>query len=221
MKTNRSTSTEMVFILDRSGSMGGLEADTIGGFNGMIESQKAEPGAAVVTTVLFDDRTDVIANRVPLNQVAPLTSREYFVRGCTALLDAVGNTIRRVNHAQKASPWGRPDKTIFVITTDGMENASRRYSARRVKEMIQRQKEKYGWEFLFLGANIDAVETAGHLGIAPDRAVNYHCDSVGTRLNYEVVGQAVAAVRCSAPLDEHWKDAIEEDFRKRQKSGRQ
>lgn len=220
MKTNRPTSTEMVFILDRSGSMGGLEADTIGGFNGMIESQKAEPGAAVVTTVLFDDRTDVIANRVPLNQVAPLTSREYFVRGCTALLDAVGNTIRRVNHAQKASPWGRLDKTIFVITTDGMENASRRYSARRVKEMIQRQKEKYGWEFLFLGANIDAVETAGHLGITPDRAVNYHCDSEGTRLNYEVVGQAVAAVRCSAPLDEHWKDAIEEDFRKRQKTGR-
>ena len=142
MKTNRPTSTEMVFILDRSGSMGGLEADTIGGFNGMIESQKAEPGAAVVTTVLFDDRTDVIANRVPLNQVAPLTSREYFVRGCTALLDAVGNTIRRVNHAQKASPWGRPDKTIFVITTDGMENASKHYSLAEVRRMIEKRRRR-------------------------------------------------------------------------------
>ena len=212
--------TEIVFILDRSGSMSGLEADTVGGFNAMIAKQKREPGEALISTVLFDDESVVIHDRVPVQNIAPMTERDYYVRGCTALLDAVGSTIRRVNHAQNASPWGRPDKTIFVITTDGMENASRRYSVQRVKEMIQRQKEKYGWEFLFLGANIDAVETAGHLGIAPDRAVNYHCDSVGTRLNYEVVGQAVAAVRCSAPLDEHWKDAIEEDFRRRQKKGR-
>ena len=142
-------------------------------------------------------------------------------RGCTALLDAVGGAIHHIGNIHKyARPEDVPEHTLFVITTDGMENASRRYSAQRVKEMIQRQKEKYGWEFLFLGANIDAVETAGSLGIAPDRAVNYHCDSEGTRLNYEVVGQAVAAVRCSAPLDEHWKDAIEEDFRKRQKTGR-
>ena len=129
-----------------------------------------------------------------------------------------GVTIHHIGNIHKyARSEDVPEHTLFVITTDGMENASRRYSAQQVKEMIQRQKEKYGWEFLFLGANIDAVETAGHLGIAPDRAVNYHCDSEGTRLNYEVVGQAVAAVRCSAPLDEHWKDAIEEDFRKRQK----
>ena len=139
----------------------------------------------------------------------------------TALLDAAGGAIHHIGNIHNyARPQDVPEHTLFVITTDGMENASRRYSAQKVKEMIQRQKEKYGWEFLFLGANIDAVETAGHLGIAPDRAVNYHCDSVGTRLNYEVVGQAVAAVRCSAPLDKHWKDAIEEDFRRRQKKGR-
>ena len=196
--------TELVFILDRSGSMQGLEGDTIGGFNAMIEKQKKEPGEAFVSTVLFDDRTEVLHDRVKVGEVRPITEKEYYVRGCTALLDAIGGAIHHIGN---------------IITTDGMENASRRYSARRVKEMIRRQKEKYGWEFLFLGANIDAVETAGHLGIAPDRAVNYHCDSEGTRLNYEVMGQAVSAVRCSAPLDEHWKDAIEEDFRKRQKTG--
>ena len=162
--------------------------------------------------------TEVLHDRVKVSDVQPITEKEYYVRDCTALLDAVGGAIHHIGNIHKyARPEDVPEHTLFVITTDGMENASRRYSARRVKEMIQRQKEKYGWEFLFLGANIDAVETAGHLGITPDRAVNYHCDSEGTRLNYEVVGQAVAAVRCSAPLDEHWKDAIEEDFRKRQK----
>lgn len=210
--------TELVFILDRSGSMQGLEGDTIGGFNAMIEKQKKEPGEAFVSTVLFDDQVEVLHDRVKVSDVQPITGKEYYVRGCTALLDAVGGAIHHIGNIHKyARPEDVPEHTLFVITTDGMENASRRYSARRVKEMIQRQKEKYGWEFLFLGANIDAVETAGHLGITPDRAVNYHCDSEGTRLNYEVVGQAVAAVRCSAPLDEHWKDAIEEDFRKRQK----
>ena len=155
------------------------------------------------------------------DRVKPITGEEYYVRGCTALLDAVGGAIRHIGNIHKyARPEDVPAHTLFVITTDGMENASHRYSAREVREMIRRQKEKYGWELLFLGANIDAVETAGGLGIAPDRAVNYHCDSVGTRLNYEVVGQAVAAVRCSAPLDKHWKDAIEEDFRRRQKKGR-
>ena len=214
--------TELVFILDRSGSMQGLEGDTIGGFNAMIEKQKKEPGEALVSTVLFDDRVQVLHDRLPLQRVPRMTGRDYSVRGCTALLDALGGAIRHIGNIHKyARPEDVPEHTLFVITTDGMENASRRYSAQRVKEMIRRQKEQYGWEFLFLGANIDAVETAGHLGIAPDRAVNYHCDSEGTRLNYEVVGQAVAAVRCSAPLDEHWKDAIEEDFRKRQKSGRQ
>ena len=212
--------TELVFILDRSGSMSGLETDTIGGFNSMIAKQKKEAGEALVSTVLFDNESVVIHDRLPLEDVPPMTEKEYFTLGCTALLDAVGGAIHHIGNIHKyARPEDVPEHTLFVITTDGMENASRRYSAQRVKEMIQHQKEKYGWEFLFLGANIDAVETAGHLGIAPDRAVNYHCDSEGTRLNYEVVGQAVAAVRCSVPLDEHWKDAIEEDFRKRQKKG--
>ena len=213
--------TELVFILDRSGSMQGLEGDTIGGFNSLLEKQKKEPGEAFVSTILFDDRVEVLHDRVRVGRVPLITREEYYVRGCTALLDAIGEAIHHIGNIHKyARPEDVPEHTLFVITTDGMENASRRYSAQRVKEMIQRQKEKYGWEFLFLGANIDAVETAGNLGIAPDRAVNYHCDSEGTRLNYEVVGQAVAAVRCSAPLDEHWKDAIEADFRKRQKTGR-
>ena len=213
--------TELVFILDRSGSMQGLEGDTIGGFNAMIEKQKKEPGEAFVSTVLFDDRTEVLHDRVKMSKVRPITEKEYNVRGCTALLDAIGGAIHHIGNIHKyARAEDVPEHTLFVITTDGMENASRRYSARQVKDMIRRQKENYGWEFLFLGANIDAVETAGRLGIAPSRAVNYHCDSQGTRLNYEVVGQAVAAVRCSAPLDAHWKDAIEADFRKRQRKGR-
>lgn len=212
--------TELVFILDRSGSMQGLEGDTIGGFNAMIEKQKKEPGEAFVSAALFDDRTEVLHDRMKVSDVQPMTEKEYYVRGCTALLDAIGGAIQHIGNIHKyARPEDVPEHTLFVITTDGMENASRRYSVQRVKEMIQRQKKKYGWEFLFLGANIDAVETAGHLGIAPDRAVNYHCDSEGTRLNYQVLSQAVSAVRCSAPLDGHWKDAIEEDFRKRKKKG--
>ena len=210
--------TELVFILDRSGSMQGLERDTIGGFNAMLEKQKKEPGEAFVSTVLFDDCAEVLHDRVKLGEVRPITEREYFVRGCTALLDAVGGAIRHIGNIHKyARPEDVPEHTLFVITTDGMENASRHYSAEKVREMIRHQKERYGWEFLFLGANIDAVETAGALGINADRAVNYHCDSAGTRLNYEVVGQAVAAVRSSAPLDAHWKDAIEKDFRSRRK----
>lgn len=213
MKDTRPTSTEMVFILDRSGSMGGLEADTIGGFNAMIESQKSAPGAACVTTVLFDDRIDVIANRVPLGQVAPLTSREYFVRGCTALLDAVGSTIRRINQAQKASPWGRPDKTIFVITTDGMENASKQYSLAKVKQMIEKRRRKNDWEFVFLGANIDAVETACSMGISENRAANFVCDGIGTALNYETISeQVIAPMRCGTPVAEDWKAGIDADF---------
>ena len=212
--------TELVFILDRSGSMQGLEGDTIGGFNAMIKKQQKEPGEAFVSTVLFDDQTEVLHDRVKVSDVQPMTEKEYYVRGCTALLDAIGGAIHHIGNIHKyARPEDVPEHTLFVITTDGMENASRRYSAQRVKEMIRRQMEKNGWEVLVLGANIDAVETAGHLGIAPDRAVNYHCDSEGTRLNYQVLSQAVSAVRCSAPLDGHWKDAIEEDFRKRQKKG--
>ena len=210
--------TELVFILDRSGSMQGLEGDTIGGFNSMLEKQKQEPGEAFVSTVLFDDRTEVLHDRVRVGEVRPITQKEYYVRGCTALLDAIGGAIHHIGNIHKyARSEDVPEHTLFVITTDGMENASCRYSAQQVKQMIQRQKEKYGWEFLFLGANIDAVETAGTLGIAPDRAVNYHCDSEGTRLNYEAVSEAVSSVRCSAPLDAHWKDAIEADFRNRKK----
>ena len=213
--------TELVFILDRSGSMQGLEVDTIGGFNAMLGKQKKEPGEAFVSTILFNDHTQVLHDRVKIEAVEPITHREYYVRGCTALLDAIGGAIHHIGNIHKyARSEDVPEHTLFVITTDGMENASRRYTSQQVKTMIQRQKEKYGWEFLFLGANIDAVETAGSLGIAPDRAVNYHCDSEGTRLNYEVVSQAVTAVRCCATLDEHWKDDIEEDFRKRKSNRR-
>ena len=208
--------TELVFILDRSGSMQGLEKDTIGGFNAMIEKQKKEPGEAFVSTVLFDDRVEVLHDRVPLHEVRPITGQEYYVRGCTALLDAIGGAIHHIGNIHKyARPEDVPARTLFVITTDGMENASRRYTAPQVKECIRRQKERYGWEFLFLGANIDAVETAGHLGIAPDRAVNYHSDSVGTRLNYAAMSQAVSSLRNSSILDPHWKDAVEADFRGR------
>ena len=197
--------TELVFLLDRSGSMQGLEGDTIGGFNSMLEKQKKEPGQAFVSTVLFDDRLTVLHDRVAVEKVRPITEKDYCVRGCTALLDAIGETVRHIGNIHKyARSEDVPQHTLFVITTDGMENASRRYSATQIRKMIRRQQETYGWEFLFLGANIDAVETAGELGIGPDRAVNYHCDSAGTRINYEVVSQAVAAVRCSAPLGEHW-----------------
>lgn len=208
--------TELVFILDRSGSMSGLESDTIGGFNAMLKKQKRGPGEALVSTILFNSGAEVLHDRVKVKEVRPMTEKEYCVGGCTALLDALGGAIRHIGNIHKyARKEDVPEHTLFVITTDGMENASRRYGAEEVKRMVKRQKEKYGWEFLFLGANIDAVETAGRLGIAPDRAVNYHCDRKGTRLNYETVSRAVAAVRCSAPLDAHWKDAIEEDFRKR------
>ena len=212
--------TELVFILDRSGSMQGLEGDTIGGFNAMIEKQKKEPGEAFVSTVLFDDRTEVLHDRVKVGEVRPITEKEYYVRGCTALLDAIGGAIHHIGNIHKyARPEDVPEHTLFVITTDGIENASRRYSARRVKEMIRRQKEKYGWEFLFLGANIDAVEMAKHFGIGADRAVNYHSDREGTQLNYEVLSEAVSAVRCSVPLGTDWKKRIDEDFNSR-KDGR-
>ena len=180
----RKNLTEIVFILDRSGSMSGLETDTIGGFNSMIEKQKKENGEALISTVLFDNVSEVIHDRVPVQKVEPMTDRDY-----------------------------------SVITTDGMENASRRYDSEKVKKMIERQKEKYGWEFLFLGANIDAVETAKHFGIGADRAVNYHSDREGTQLNYEVLSEAVSAVRCSVPLGTNWKKRIDEDYNSR-KDGR-
>lgn len=212
--------TELVFILDRSGSMSGLEADTIGGFNSLIEKQKQEDGEAYVSVVLFDDRTDVIYDRVDIRKVEPMNDSQYYVRGCTALLDAVGGAIHHIGNVHKyAREEDVPEKTLFIITTDGMENASRRYDSDKVKKMIERQKEKYGWEFLFLGANIDAVETARHFGISEDRAVNYHSDSEGTQLNYEVVSEAICAVRCSTPLGADWKKRIDEDYNAR-KDGR-
>ena len=208
--------TEIVFILDRSGSMAGLEEDTIGGFNAMIEKQKREPGEAYVSTVLFDNTCDVIHDRVAIRKVAPMTRKEYYVRGCTALLDAVGGAIRHIGNVHKyAREEDRPEKTIFVITTDGMENASRRYSYEKVKSMITHQKEKYGWEFLFLGANIDAAAVAGRFGIGEDRAVNYHNDSIGTALNYEVVSDAIRTVRSCEPLSRDWKKRIDEDYEAR------
>lgn len=211
--------TEIVLILDRSGSMAGLEADTIGGFNAMIEKQKGEPGQALVSTVLFDNEIQVIHDRVPLEKIPPLTEKEYFVRGCTALLDAVGGAIHHIGNVHKyAREEDRPEKTLFVITTDGMENASRRYSYDRVRAMVQRQQEKYGWEFLFLGANIDAAEEAGRFGIRPECAADYHADSKGTAVVYESVCQAVHQVRsCAAPLAADWKRKVDQDFAERQK----
>lgn len=208
--------TEIVFILDRSGSMSGLEADTIGGFNSMIEKQKREAGEALISTVLFDNFSEVIHDRIPIGRVEPMTDREYYVRGCTALLDAIGGAIHHIGNIHKyAREEDVPEHTLFVITTDGMENASRRYDSETVKKMIERQKAKYGWEFLFLGANIDAVETASRFGIGADRAVNYHSDHQGTQLNYEVLSAAVSTVRSSATLGTEWKKRIDEDYEAR------
>ena len=210
--------TELVFILDRSGSMAGLEKDTIGGFNAMIEKQKGEPGEAFVSTVLFDNLSEVIHDRVKLEKVPKLTEKEYYVRGCTALLDAVGGAIHHIGNVHKyAREEDRPEKTLFVITTDGMENASRRYNYGRVKEMIRRQKEQFGWEFLFLGANIDAAREAARFGIDADRAANYHADHTGTAVIYEAVSEAVCCVREARPMAANWKQKIDEDFRKRGK----
>ena len=212
--------TELVFILDRSGSMSGLEADTIGGFNGMMDKQRGEPGEALVSTVLFDHETQVVHDRVPLDRVAPLDRETYFVRGTTALLDAVGGAVRHIANVHKyARPEDRPEKTLFVITTDGMENASRRYTYEQVKAMIQRQREKYGWEFLFLGANIDAAKEAGRFGIAPERAADYCCDSRGTALNFRAVGRVMGDLRASRPVEDNWREEIDRDFRARGRRG--
>ncbi|MBQ7860245.1 MAG: VWA domain-containing protein [Faecalibacterium sp.] len=208
--------TELVFILDRSGSMAGLEADTIGGFNSMIERQRKEPGDAVVSTVLFDSEITVLHDRLPLQYIEPMTDNDYCVQGCTALLDAVGGAIHHIGNVHKyARREDVPEKTLFVITTDGMENASRRYSYKGVQQMIERQKQRYGWEFLFLGANIDAAAQAKRFGIAPERAANYHSDKQGTALNFEVLGEVVCAVRAGAPIENNWKDRIDRDYKKR------
>ena len=208
--------TEMVFILDRSGSMSGLEGDTIGGYNAMLAKQQKQPGEAVITTVLFDDQYELLHDRINLRGVAPITDKEYFVRGNTALLDAVGKTINKIGNAQKrtAEPE-RAEHVVVVITTDGMENASREFNEEKVRRMIEHQKSKYGWEFIFLGANIDAIATAERYGIGKDRAANYHADAEGTALNYSVVSETVSRVRTRQPIAENWKERIEADFNKR------
>ena len=196
--------------------MGGLEKDTIGGFNSMLARQRNEPGEAYVSTVLFDNETEVIHDRVPLCQVRDLTEEQYYVRGCTALLDAVGGAIHHIGNVHKyARKEDVPEKTLFIITTDGMENASRKYSYERVRKMIQHEKEKYGWEFLFLGANIDAAAEAKCFGIDESRAANYHCDEEGTALNYEVISEAITSVRACAALKADWKDRIDADYKRR------
>lgn len=207
---------ELVFILDRSGSMGGLEEDTIGGFNSMIARQREEEGEVLVSTVLFDHMSEVIHDRIPLEKVPAMTEDEYFVRGSTALLDAVGSSIRHIGNIHKyARKEDVPERTLFVITTDGMENASRSYGYDEVKAMIERQKKEFGWEFLFLGANIDAAEEAGRLGIDPSRAVNYHADKEGIALNFRVVGEAVPQFLRRRNVSKSWKEEIEEDYRRR------
>ncbi|QUW20449.1 VWA domain-containing protein [Sporosarcina sp. Marseille-Q4063] len=210
MKTN---GTELVFILDRSGSMSGLEADTIGGYNAMLAKQKNEEGEATVTTVLFNHDIDWLHDRIKIKGIAPITEQEYEVGGTTALLDAIGSTIHKIGNVQKrTSEEERAGKVLFVITTDGMENASREYDYGKIKAMIEHQKVKYDWEFIFLGANIDAVSTASKFGIQEDYAVNYHADSEGTQVNFQALNEAVTSFRKGRKLDRVWKESIEKDF---------
>ena len=206
--------TEVVFILDRSGSMSGLESDTIGGFNSMIEKQRKEEGEAYISTILFDDRSEVLYDRVPVAKVEPMNDRQYFVRGSTALLDAVGGAIHHIANVHKyAREEDRPEKTIFIITTDGYENASRLYDYKKVKSMVEKEQKEYGWEFIFLGANIDAVQEAGKFGIKASRAINYECDSEGMALNYEAISNTLCAMRCAGSAVE-MDCAVEAEFEK-------
>ncbi len=208
--------TELVFILDKSGSMTGLESDTIGGFNSMLTKQKAVDGECRVTTVLFNHHYKLVHDRIDIRAISPMTDKEYQVGGCTALLDAIGRTINKIGNAQKhTAEEYRAEKVMFVIITDGLENSSREYTADKVKALIERQKETYGWEFIFLGANIDAVETAGRYGISADRALDYLADSEGTNLNFQVMSEAVVAFRRSGTVDDAYFDEIREDVRRR------
>ena len=208
--------TEIVFILDRSGSMAGLEDDTIGGFNAMLEKQKKEPGEALLSAVLFDHCSEVVYDRVDLQKIEPMTNKQYFVRGSTALLDAIGGAVHHIENVHKyAREEDRPGKTIFIITTDGMENASREYSYRQVSSMVKHAQEAYGWEFLFLGANMDAIRAAETFGIRADRAVRYECDGAGTRVNYSVVSQAIGSMRSGRGIDADWDAEIRRDYAKR------
>lgn len=212
--------TEMVFILDESGSMSPLTDDTIGGFNSLIEKQKSEEGQALVSTVFFSNSSKVIHDRTELSRVAPLTRRDYVPGGCTALLDAVGDAVKHIANIHKyAREEDVPEKTIFVITTDGMENASKKYTREEIKRMISKQQEKYGWEFIFLGANIDAAETAESIGICEENAINYHADSVGTHCLYESVAGAVSSVRKAVPLaSSNWRASLDADNARREKA---
>ena len=208
--------TEIVFILDRSGSMAGLEADTIGGFNAMVEKQKKEPGEALLSAVLFDNESQVIYDRVDIRKVEPMTDRQYQVRGCTALLDAIGGAVHHIANVHKyAREEDRPGKTVFVITTDGMENASRRYTYAQVQKMVKHEQEKYGWEFLFLGANMDAISAARSFGIREDRAVRYECDGAGTALNFAVVSQTIGRLRKGEAIQSDWAGEIRQDYDRR------
>lgn len=208
--------TELVFILDKSGSMAGLESDTIGGYNAMLEKQRAVEGECYITTVLFDNYYELLHDRIDIRAVSPITHKEYQVGGSTALLDAIGMTIHKIANAQKHTAEDyRAEKVMFVIITDGQENSSREYSADKVKALIELEKSKYGWEFIFLGANIDAVETAGQFGIAPDRAQNFHADGQGVELNFRVVSEAVKTFRECAAVPKNWNDAIDKDFKRR------
>ena len=219
--------TEIVFILDRSGSMSGLEADTIGGYNSMLDKQKKEEGDAIISTVLFDDQTEILHDRKNLEKVERITDKEYYVRGCTALLDAVGGAIHHISHIQKEMPEEeKPEKTLFIITTDGMENASKKYSYDKVKKMVEKKKKKNHWEFVFLGANIDAVEVAGRFGVEANRAVRYECDRAGTALNFNVMSKMVSCARaCSSAEDmeeafdsDEMLAPIQADYKKRHRA---
>lgn len=215
MKTNI---TELVFILDRSGSMAGLEGDTIGGFNSLLNKQKKESGEAFVTTVLFDSEFEILHDRLNVKELSAITEDEYYVRGTTALLDAIGKTITKTSNEQKLiNEKLRADKVLIVIVTDGMENSSREYGYKLVNSMINRQKEEKNWEFIFLGANIDAIKTAEKFGINEERAANFHSDSKGTKLNYETIGDAISNYRCNSEIKKNWKEKIDRDFSKRQK----
>ena len=208
--------TEIVFILDRSGSMCGLEADTIGGFNSMLEKQKQAEGKAILSAVLFSDQSQVLYDRVDIDRIEPMTDRQYQVGGCTALLDAIGGAVHHIGNVHKyAREEDRPGKTVFVITTDGMENSSRHYSYEKVQKMVKRQQERYGWEFLFLGANMDTISAARSFGIREDRAVRYKCDSVGTSKNFSAVSDALCSFRVKACIAPDWSKEIEEDVRER------